>query len=273
MIRLGLIGNGKWGANYPKAAFEAGNCTVTDVAGRDWRKLLDRMIDAFIVATPPDARLEICSELLARNRPVMIEKPLALDVDSALAITAGFVGEGLPFLVNHQHLFAPAYETLRDIAGTWDDFEIVSCGEGPGPIRDYSALWDYGPHDVAMVLGLGIGRVVRARRRNGGFEISLVDETSRREALVRVSNAADEKHRVFNVIRDSGETISYNDRAEAKLQRWWFPVPVSPEKPLTRSVRAFAEAVKTGRTDWRFGSFGLEAVRILEEADKQMMEA
>ena len=159
---------------------------------------------------------------------------------------------------------------LGDSGGTWEEFEIVSCGEGPGPIRDYTALWDYGPHDVAMVLGLGIWRVVRARYRNRCFDIALADETLKRAALVMVSNVAQDKCRVFNVIRNSGETLSYDDHAEAKLQRRWHPVLVSPEKPLTRAVRAFAEAVRTGRTDWRFGSFGVEVVRILEQADKMI---
>ena len=52
------------------------------------------------------------------------------------------------------------------------------------------------------------------------------------------------------------------------------PVGISDEKPLTRAVRAFAEAVATGKTDWRFGAdIGVVTTRILHTAETGTVHA
>ena len=91
MISIGLIGCGAWGWRYVNAAAESGIANVTwstlpslsvpdarallantgIVSSANWRSLLAKPVDAFIVATPPDTHEEICTELLAAGRPVM----------------------------------------------------------------------------------------------------------------------------------------------------------------------------------------------------------
>lgn len=285
MIRLGLIGCGAWGWRYIPAALEAGNCTITHVARAahpmaclagvrvmsSWREMMHEPIDAFVVATPPSTHEEICTELLEACRPVMVEKPVALSHRAAMRIARASHRAYTPHLINHLHLFAPAYEALRARASDWEHASIVSIGCGLGPVRDYSALWDYGPHDVAMFLGLvrdgETAEVVDAHRDDGMHRMHL--RSGSRSAHVTVANDR-QKQRVVRVANGRGDVMIYDDMAPlgAKLLLNGWPVDVDDGRPLTRSVRAFAAAVSGGETDWRFDpNLGIEVSMVLERAD------
>ncbi len=294
MIRLGLIGAGPWGSRYVPSAHEAGNCIVTHVAGdpkalrgtphidgleviesSQWRQLLNAPVDAFIIATPPDTHSEIASDLLRAGRPVMVEKPMALTLDEAKRISFASKQSGAPLLVNHQHLYAPAYEELlsKAIGSGW--LSIASAGGSVGPHRSYSALWDYGPHDVSMFLGVGywLGgktRMDRAEQIDGSFTLSLSRPNS--ACALHVWNDHGPKTRAFAVLGNRG-LIVYDDINPSGHKLWWDgqPLHVSKEKPLTRAVRFFADAVKRGtnRPDWRMDpDFGVEVVRVLSLAEQ-----
>jgi predicted dehydrogenase len=282
VIRLALIGCGRWGKNYFGASIQSGECKVTRVAGanngwpndlpaREWRKLLDAPVDAFVIATPPDSHEEIALELLSRGRPVMIEKPIALSVEATCRITAAAVRAKVPLLVNHIHLFAPAYEALRERVRDWTSPAVIGAGGGPGPVRDYSALWDYGPHDVAMFLGLAQSKPVshvNADRVGGEYRISL--RAGDATGLIRVWNDA-EKMRILSVLGPRDQLVTYDDAdpASSKLMFDGVPIPVADERPLTRAVGAFARAVRTGQTDWRFDPIlAVEVTKVLALADR-----
>jgi predicted dehydrogenase len=293
MIRLGLIGCGTWGWRYLPASIEAGNCRITHVSRftsapreadgylggmkmtPDWRTLLDRPIDAFIVATPPDTHAEICGELLDRGRPVMVEKPVALDLGSAMWIAHAASRTATPLLVNHIHLFSPAYEEFRQRTFDWSSVEVVSMGGGPGPVRSYSALWDYGCHDVAMFLGLlrdgeRVGSV-SANQEGGRFRIAL--GAGSRRAITSVWNDG-EKKRAFVAINEHSNVLAYDDaRPGSSLLLDDSPISVANERPLTRALRTFAAAIESGHFDWRFEpTLGVEVTRILELADAAAKE-
>ena len=290
MIRLGLIGCGKWGWRYIGAAHDAGNCQVVAVSRvasapeearsaivplpvrSSWREMLDiDKVDAFVVAAPPDVHAEICVPILERGIPVMVEKPIALDLGSATQIADAAKATGAPLLVNHQHLFAPAYEELRARVAGWSGFWTTSSGGGPGPFRSYSALWDYGPHDVAMVLGLAHDRSAKllgAAYDGGQFRLAV--RAGNTNSLVRVWNDG-EKCRVFSVM-SSDCLITYDDLdVGARLRVDDRAAATSTERPLTRAVRAFADAARSRETDWRFDPmFGVEVTRILSDADSML---
>src|SRR5690606_25051016 len=128
------------------------------VSGRHGIELTRRHVDAVVIATHPAAHVPLTLEALDAGLPVMLEKPAALDMIGAERIRRAAVDADVPILVAHQHLFAGAFEALRHRFVGMPALNIAAEAGGPGPVRDYSALWDYGPHDVAMVLALCHGR-------------------------------------------------------------------------------------------------------------------
>lgn len=301
MIRLGLVGCGRWGWRYIPAAREAG-CRVTHVSRvgstfpPEARASLDGVVvspfdtpwlsevDAVIVATGPEKRAEVLADCLRLGLPAMVEKPLAMTFAEAFEIASKFEARGLPFLVNHQHLFSPAYEELRERVLDAKSIFVNSCGEGPGPVRSYSALWDYGPHDIAMILGIiPAARVKNAYFAKQKYNILLQGVSESQSGFVRVSNAAPVKQRTFSVLANDrlylyndqeidgkklrADTIERRNGEQSRVRSIEY-IDVSPERPLTRAVRAFEDAVMGFPLDWRFGSFGADVVTILEGAEK-----
>ncbi|MEE1569456.1 MAG: Gfo/Idh/MocA family oxidoreductase, partial [Alphaproteobacteria bacterium] len=127
-MRLGLIGAGRWGRVYMNTldhmadvtlnALASSNPQSRDLVGEnvdlheDWRDFINAGgVDGVIVATPPAAHGEIVRAALEAGLPVLVEKPLTLDVDEAKALrdlaerTDGLV------MVDHIHLFSPAFRT------------------------------------------------------------------------------------------------------------------------------------------------------------------
>lgn len=267
MIRLALVGYGAWGRNYVRAAEEAGNARVTQVVLRRHRdtggipvvERIDQLeCDAAVVAIHPRQSPWVAQVLMRAGLPVMIEKPAALSVTDAKALEATERETGKLVLVAHQHLFAEGYEGLvkREI-GPSD--RVTAIWQGPGPMRDYSPLWDYGPHAVSALLGLERSVLVSdAGTVNGALYYAdmLVGRTN---AFIGVSNVAARKTARLEV---SGPNrllpLIYDGHAPA-------------EPPLTRAVRAFATAVRIGMTtDWRFGaSWATRVAKILEAIESK----
>ena len=240
-VRLALVGFGKWGRNYVKAAHDSGEAEVTHVVLRDDSpsrgaaekagiaavSRLDGLgIDAVVIAIHPRLAPWVAQAAMRQGFPVMIEKPATLSVVEAHALVRAEAETGRTVLVAHQHLFAKGYEELR---GMGAPESATAFFTGPTS-HDFSATWDYGAHAVACLLGLGaLGRNWKAG----------VDET--RRASVTAWHG--------------GVSFAYNGYSET-------------DPPLTRAVLAFARAVRNGGTDdYRFGAeWAVDVAKALEAA-------
>jgi len=275
VLRLGLVGFGRWGRNYVRAAAAAGNAQVCEVVlhqgslraeearsqGLVVRHSVDDLtVDAVIFAAHPSSAPDVCERLLRRGIPVMVEKPAALSVDAAWRIVDAAESAKTVCLVAHQHLFAIAYEHIRSQAQIDGDTRIMTRAGGPGPHRDYPPLWDYGPHDAAMVWGLvGADPVhIGMKQRQGadGSHIWIAMEfAGGASAHCEIWNDGAPKARHFLVHTAAGDWI-YDDldpQGRLQFQGRYLDIPYEP--PLTRALRCFADAVIRGGTDDdRFGA-------------------
>lgn len=113
LARIALIGNGKWGANIERSLRELPTAELADVTGRGWHRLLSRAdIDGVVIATPPSSHAEIALAFIERGIPVLIEKPMTLDRESAEKIVDASVARHSPVQVGHVHLYNPAFEAF-----------------------------------------------------------------------------------------------------------------------------------------------------------------
>jgi predicted dehydrogenase len=157
-LRLGVVGTGPWGRNYARTIAGMSEVTLARVAGRaDWHDLVRAGdVDAMVVAVPPAAQPEIALAAIEAGRPLLLEKPLALSTEAAERIAAAAAAHSVLVMVDHVHLFHPAWEELKRAAAQRGPVRsIEAAAGGPGPYRaGVSTLWDWGPHDVAMCLDL-----------------------------------------------------------------------------------------------------------------------
>ena len=134
MIRLALIGAGSHAVDQHLPALLAcpDEAAVTVVCDRDparaaavaaplgaraltvWQEALAAPVDAVIVCTRPELTPDIALAAMERRLPVLVEKPLALDLDTAERLCAGFAEHAAMASMNRR--FDPAFRRLGGFA-------------------------------------------------------------------------------------------------------------------------------------------------------------
>ena len=274
MLRIGLVGFGKWGRNYVRSAIAAGNGQVTSVAlpkgslnfddakshGLFVTSNLDALeVDAAIVATHPHFAPALCQYFFQRGIPVMVEKPAALSIEDGQKIIDTANTYKSLLLVAHQHLFATAYEHIRTCISDEKVLSIITRSGGEGPYRDYSALWDYGPHDISLIFGLTMSEpsYVEIRHQDTGdwqFKLDILFPSGSK-ALSYIWNNRLPKSRFLSVQTENSIWVYDDLDQEGRLSYNGTKQKIAYEEPLTRALRSFLNAVIEGGTDdYRFGA-------------------
>ncbi len=286
-LHLALVGRGAWGSRIARTVRASEEAVLAATAGRDWERLLGQTIDGAVIATPPAAHLPVATRFIERGIPVLVEKPLCLDPDSALAFRDLAARREVPVLVNHVHLFSPAYRLLRQLSPALGRVtRIATAGGREGPLRaDTPPLWDWGPHDLAMALDLAgdepqrvSARHTLQRRSAAGLEANYAIELEFPRALrvsIAVGNAMPRVRRL-EVDHERG-TLVYDDVAPRKLAyegteaRVREAVAASDlsRPPLDCAIEAFCATIRAGGFEPRSLDLAVAVVALLERIERE----
>ncbi len=286
-VRLGLIGAGRWGRIFIRTIGAAPGVELAAVASSnpetrallppgtalvsDWRTLLAAGgLDGVIVATPPASHAEITIAALAAGLPVLVEKPLTMDPAEAEAIRAAAERARLTVMVDHVHLFSPAWRQLKRLAaGLGPVLAIEGQAGNPGPrSSDTPILWDWGPHDAAMCLDLLGGAPDSATAASAADTVRLRLSFGAVTAEITLGTLPT-KTRRFAVTCQGGR-LAYDDQAAARLTLDGRPVPLDADPPLTVAVGEFAAAVAGKRFDTASLDLGVAVVRLLADCRMEL---
>lgn len=166
MIKFGLVGCGPWGIKVAAAikalGFECQPCNRNG-AFNDYRRLVE-WADIVWIAAHPGVHCEMARRALLTGKLTVVEKPVGFDAHEVKGLLDLSRANKVPFIVDYVHLFSPSLMRLKQ-----DDLvHLKITMGGNGPARDYSPLWDYGSHAVAIALELADNR--------GALESMKVDE-------------------------------------------------------------------------------------------------
>jgi hypothetical protein len=143
-VDLGIVGRGYWGNTY------ASVLKSLDIsfwqAGRDWKKY--PIPDGLIIASSSDSHYEVAKEALAREIPVLIEKPVCMKSSQAEVLIA--MG-GIAF-AGHTRLYAPEWQAFKDRVGVP---KHVSAFAGGVNASNPDPLLNWWVHLAAMCHDLG----------------------------------------------------------------------------------------------------------------------
>ncbi|MGI5177716.1 Gfo/Idh/MocA family protein [Dactylosporangium sp. CA-152071] len=195
-MRFGLLGTGHWAAKTQAVALAAHpDATLAGVWGRSPSKaaalaepfgakayddvdaLLDD-VDAVAVALPPEIQASLAARAARAGKHLLLDKPLALTVESAAAVVEAADATGVASVVFFTNRFIPAVDAfLRDNAalGGWyaahatmyaSIFQPGNPYAGSTWRKEHGGLWDLGPHALSVILPL-LGPVVDLSAADG----------------------------------------------------------------------------------------------------------
>lgn len=291
--RLGLVGLGRWGRILARNITDRPDMILAAVATSSapqdlpaqcavvshWRHLLSMDLDGLVIAAPPAAHAEICLEAMAVGMGLFVEKPLTLEGAQARSLAQAAIRHDSLIMVDHIHLYSPAFCQLKALAGKLGPIQAVTSEAGNhGPYRDdASVLWDWGPHDVSMMIDL-FGRspdqISAARRercaKGKAFAETIALELQFGEIICHtlISTLTDKVRRFTVICRDG--TLVYDDLAADKLTLDAMAVPIDKRTPLQVALESFAEALRIGKRDRHGLMLGVSVVETLEAAQSKL---
>ena len=326
-VRLGLIGFGSWGPNYARVLNDLPGAQLTVVCDRRPDRLalvrdrhravstcdnLDDLfarddVDGLVIATPASTHEELVRAALHNGRHVLVEKPMALNVDGCNALYDLAESAGRILMVGYTFLYNAGVRKMKECMGP-DQFGrpyyLHATRTNLGPIRqDVNAVWDLAPHDIAIFNYLldeqplwasAIGtRVLRTTRDDiafatlgysndvvGNIHVSWTDPNKVREVVAVGSRRRvvfndlndGERVRVFERGVSAGEAIvdSYGEFKLLVRDGDIVSPKIEPSEPLKNQCLDFVASIVTGRPQLAKGRFGLGVVRTLAAIEASM---
>lgn len=186
MLRVAIVGAGVMGSNHARVAAAANGVTVTHIVDPDEQRAsalaqhigaaavtsldaMDELPDAAIVAAPSHLHRAVAEKLAAQGVHLLVEKPLALSVADATAITEAARAGGVVLAVGHVERFNPAVLELPRLIS--EPIHVRATRISPYSARvGESVVLDLMIHDLDIVASM-VGASVR--------DISAVAQTVR----------------------------------------------------------------------------------------------
>ncbi len=176
-LRIGVAGLGHMGRNHARVLARLDDVEFVggaDPAGDLHRSLgghalfpsldslIDAGVDAVVLATPAEEHEKGARQLAEAGIHALIEKPLATELEGALAIKRSFAETDLIAAVGHIERFNPALQAMKqrlDGGCLGKVFSISTRRVGPFPLRinGTGVIHDLATHDIDIVHWL-IGR-------------------------------------------------------------------------------------------------------------------
>ena len=252
---------------------------------RTWREAIDQAgATGIVLAVPPSIQPAIAIELIENRIPVMLEKPMAMTVEDAAAIENAARTHGFAGVVDHLHLYAPAFRALTEaLAGKSGPRTVRASAGARGPYRTgWSPLWDWAGHDLAMVLSTIDSDPVEIRAaveteiveegktyRNYRIDLTFRDGT---QAALHIESAFAGKTRQFCVEAGNSELCYREDEGSVvylsvdAIERTDIETGIE-SRPLNAALIAFAARIEGGGglDDVKLGT---DVVRLIDAAER-----
>ena len=173
MSKIGLIGLGRWGRNIVNATKQIPFLKLSCIASKnpnskdivtsdckifsDWRDMITfPELDGVIICTPPKTHFEIAQYFLKADFPILIEKPLTLNIKEAKTIYNLSKQFKKLVMIDFTQLFNYKFIALKEELRQVGNIKFIMTKAGNfGPYRvDTPVLWDWGSHELSILISL-----------------------------------------------------------------------------------------------------------------------
>lgn len=292
--RFGFIGTGIWVRDVQAPAAAASDAVrFTAIHGRnpettgalavehgvkaemDLSRFLDS-VDIVGIALPPSAQPDFAMAAIAAGKHLLLEKPVAMEVEPARRIAEGLEEKGLKSLVFFTNMLNPRVQNWLDdvhqvggwVGGRIDSFSNVlvdpanpfhSTAQWRGPA---GALWDTVPHAVAMLTQI-FGPVASVTAATGSGDLKAVILSHRDGGLTTINLAMDMPSSV------PGETVIYGaagKRAVPAQVLDWNTIARQAYGAALTSLVAAINGQPTTHPDAHFGAYVTDVIAAIERS-------
>jgi UDP-2-acetamido-3-amino-2,3-dideoxy-glucuronate N-acetyltransferase len=316
-LNVAVIGTGYWGRNHVRNFDQLGALThICDSSGETLDELIKDYphvvsttsyddilsnpdIKGVVIATPAATHYELALRAIDAGKDLLVEKPLALDVNHGERLVEAAERAGVILMVGHILLYHPAVIKLKQIidAGDLGKIQYIQSNRlSMGKVRyEENILWSFAPHDISIILYL-LGEVPVEVRAFGSCHlqkdvedvtVSILDFPDGVGAHIYVSWMNPFKEHRLVVVGDSKMAVFEDSLPDRKLRVFhrnfhWVhrrPVPVKgpeevvefePSEPLRMECLHFLECMRTRQTPRSDGREGLRTLKTLQQCYESM---
>lgn len=274
---------------------------------QNYKDLFSLNLDAVVVATPPATHYAIAKECLENGLNVLIEKPITTNSADAQELVDLAARKDLTLMVGHTFEYNPAVRALKELIDQGEIGQVYymnSIRVNLGLFqRDLNVLWDLAPHDLSIFLYLlGMRPIsVSAQGNDSVFKgihdlvylnlvfpndvfahihVSWLDPCKVRRTTVVGSKKmvvyddveVNEKIKVYDKGVDAPEYTDTFSEFQCSYRSGDILIPnIRFVEPLRMECQHFLDSIQNHTEPQSSGKVGLEVVKILEAAQRSLM--
>jgi predicted dehydrogenase len=253
----------------------------------DYREVLGQ-VDAVTVAVPTISHELIARPFLERGAGVLVEKPMAAEIEEADALIATAAASGAVLAVGHSERFNPAVRAAAPLVTTPRFIEVHRLSGFPDRSLDVDVVFDVMIHDLDVILSLVDSEV--AGIEAVGVPV-LTDRFDLANARLRFASGCIANITASRISRDTIRKIRFFqpdmylsvDYAGQEVEAWRLvrgdgprpsieggSVPVTRGEPLALELADFVGAVRERRAPLVSGVDGRRALALAQRIAKEM---
>uniref|UniRef100_A0A7C4FHA4 Gfo/Idh/MocA family oxidoreductase n=1 Tax=Ignisphaera aggregans TaxID=334771 RepID=A0A7C4FHA4_9CREN len=275
MIRVGVIGVGRWGRNHVRVLKELENdgkvkleavCDIREevlenvrkefsvpIAKTDYVELL-KHVDAVVIATPIDLLAKVSKDVLAEGRHALIEKPVATtsrEAEVLLEIATENNVIAMPGMIMR---FNGAVIALKELLRKELPLYIIlkRMLRRPKNMVPYPILLDLGVHDIDLCRYLTedeVATVIKAHRLAMSYDEVIIATLRMKKGVychIHIDGVSPYKVREIDAITESGfiRADTNTNRVAVYSATGEQIIPVEVYEPLKKELQWFIEVVK-----------------------------
>ncbi len=189
IIRTAVIGAGKMGEIHARVYSKLAQSRLVAVVDTDFQKArklakkyncrafekpdeILRMVDAVTVATPTSSHYEIAKLFIENNVAVLIEKPLAANIEQGRKIVELAKSKNLVAAVGHSERCNPVVQAIKRLNIEPKFIEAVRISPYPFRSTDIGVVLDVMIHDIDIILSLARSKI----KKVDAVGVSVIDE-------------------------------------------------------------------------------------------------
>lgn len=296
-LRVGVVGVGIMGANHARVFAGLPDVQLVGVVdpSRQQRDLVNRVlgtpavdnlealfdldVEAVTIAAPTHLHHDIALKCIARGLHILVEKPIASNVEEGRDIISAAQRAGVTLMVGHVERFNPAVQAIKEAIEEEDILSIAITRVGPFPPRmsNVGVVIDLAVHDIDLIRWFTDSEIVQVQPQLSSAvaereDIALLQFRTASGVLAHINTnwltpfkartvhvATRGKYVMGDLLtRQVTECFGFQPDGSYSMRH----LSVGHQEPLRAELESFVAAVRGGKAPAVTGEEGVESLGI-----------